>query len=188
MGGYFALIGSSLKNKPLYIEQKFSLEDIDLIDNLMITGLRFEYDLFDSMMQLDKYAFSIEKCKCIVDFLLLIRRNFLREAHFKEKLFGRSFENMDCPSLTRCFAPVITSSLTFKDDFVFVGRIANDIPFSRLHYDYIYDYMRLVVTVIPHCKLSRIQLIIKAVTSCSTHKIDQQETDGQNSKIRQSRS
>ena len=29
---------------------------------------------------------------------------------------------------------------------------------------------------------------IKAVTSCSTHKIDQQETDGQNSKIRQSRS
>ena len=30
--------------------------------------------------------------------------------------------------------------------------------------------------------------IIKAVTSCSTHKIDQQETDGKNSKIRQSRS
>ena len=29
---------------------------------------------------------------------------------------------------------------------------------------------------------------IKAVTSCSTHKTDQQETDGQNSKIRQSRS
>ena len=29
---------------------------------------------------------------------------------------------------------------------------------------------------------------IKAVTSCSTHKIDQQETDGKNSKIRQSRS
>ena len=25
---------------------------------------------------------------------------------------------------------------------------------------------------------------IKAVTSCSTHKIDQQETDGKNSKIR----
>ena len=31
-------------------------------------------------------------------------------------------------------------------------------------------------------------VVIKAVTSCSTHKIDQQETDGKNSKIRQSRS
>ena len=34
-------------------------------------------------------------------------------------------------------------------------------------------------------KSERIQ--IKTVTSCSTHRIDQQETDAQNSKIRQSK-
>ena len=43
-----------------------------------------------------------------------------------------------------------------------------------------------------HCKFHQNEIVfkgqIKAVTSCSTHKIDQQETDGKNSKIRQSRS
>ena len=137
----------------------------------MINGLIFEYGLFDSMIQLDKYTFSIEKCECIIDFLLLSRRNFLIEAHLKKKLFGRSFENMDCPSLTGCFACRITLSQTFNDDFVFVSRIANNILFSHLHY----DYMRLVDTVIPPCELSRIRLMMmsfihKEIMTCGDFK------------------
>ena len=45
-----------------------------------------------------------------------------------------------------------------------------------------------IVSDFVFCGELNLLLQIKAVTSCSTHKTDQQETDGQNSKIRQSRS
>ena len=45
MGAYFSLIGQS--NKPLYKEQSFSPEDADLIDELMINGVRMDNDFFN---------------------------------------------------------------------------------------------------------------------------------------------
>ena len=44
MGGYFSLIGQC--NKPLYKEQSFLPEDADLIDELMINGVKMDNDFF----------------------------------------------------------------------------------------------------------------------------------------------
>ena len=58
MGGYFSLIGQS--NKPLYKEQSFLPEDANLIDELMINGVRIDNDFFNDIVRLEEYAFNIE--------------------------------------------------------------------------------------------------------------------------------
>ena len=58
VGGYFSLIGQS--NKPLYKEQRFSPEDVDLIDELMINGVRMDNDFFNDIVHLEEYAFNVE--------------------------------------------------------------------------------------------------------------------------------
>ena len=79
MGGYFALIGSTGK-KPLYKEQMFYVEDIDLIDHLMINGVSVEHDSLESLIRLEENAFSVEKCDDMVDFLLLSKMDFEEES------------------------------------------------------------------------------------------------------------
>ena len=84
-------------------------------------------------------------------------------------MFGRVFKNHDCPELTKIFLNAITLSQTFNDDFTFVrGGDENVVPLGKRQ-----TKMERWLQVNPAC-----ELIIKAVTSCSTHKIDQQETDG----------
>ena len=57
---------------------------------------------------------------CILDFIMLIKMDFTQEAYIKRRLFGRQFENMACPSLTKCYMRCITIGQTFSDTFSFV--------------------------------------------------------------------
>ena len=120
MGGYLSLTGQS--NKPLYKEQSFPPEDANLIDELMINGVRMDNDFFNDIVRLEEYAFNVERCNDMTEFLLLTKMDFTTESSIKSRLFGRQFENMDCPDLTKCYLRAITLSQTFNDDFVFVGK------------------------------------------------------------------
>ena len=153
MGGHFSLIGQS--NKPLYKEQSSSPQDADLIDEVMINSVRIDNDFFNDIVCLEEYAFNIELCNEMNEFLLLTKMDFMKESSIKARLFGRQFENMDCPDLTKCYLRAITLSQTFNNNFVFVGKTKN-IPCTRLHA----DKGHAINTTIPLCELSKICLMM----------------------------
>ena len=65
--------------------------------------------------------------RAVMCLLLLTKMDFMKESSIKSRLFGRQFENMDCPDLTKCYLRAITLSQMFNDDFMFVGK-TKDIP------------------------------------------------------------
>ena len=72
---------------------------------------------------------SIEDfCKCFLNDKL---KGYTLIAHnskgYDSQLFGRNFENADCPDLTKCHLRTMTLSQTFNDDFVFVGKSVSSI-------------------------------------------------------------
>ena len=97
----------------------------------MINGLDPEHQSFTYIVHLDDYSFSVKKCGNIVYFLKLTKRDFSKEYSIKGRIFGKSFENIDCLSLTQCYAHAITLGQTFNDDFVFVGKVEDEIPIGR---------------------------------------------------------
>ena len=114
------MIGQS--NKPLYKEQSFSPQDANLIDEVMINSVRMDNDFFNDIVCLEEYAFNIELCNEMNEFLLLTKMDFMKESSIKARLFGRQSENMDCPDLTKCYLRAITLSQTFNNNFVFVEK------------------------------------------------------------------
>ena len=94
----------------------------------MINGLDPEYQSFTHIVHLDDYSFSVKKCGNIAYFLILTKRDFSKEYSIKERIFGKSFENIDCLSLTQCYTRAITLGQTFNDDFVLVGKVEDEIP------------------------------------------------------------
>ena len=46
--------------------------------------------------------------------------DFPQEVYIKRRLFGRQFENMACPSLTKCYMRCITIGQTFSNMFSFI--------------------------------------------------------------------
>ena len=127
----------------------------------MINGVTINFDHFNDLERLENYAFSIEKCDNMRDLLLLMKMDFEKECDIKEYLFGKSFENLDCPKLTSCFLRSITLSQTFNDDFTFVGR-TGEIPCSKLWG----DVSRPVKEVLPPCLLAKLHL---AMTSSKSY-------------------
>ena len=148
MGRYCFLIGKCSK-RPLCLEQKLYPSDSECINKLMINGVIINSDCFNDLERLENYVFSIEKCDNMPDLLLLTKMDFEKECDIKEYLFGKSFENLDCPKLTSCFLRSITLSQTFNDDFTFVGR-TGEIPCSKLWG----DVSRPVKEVLPPCVLA----------------------------------
>ena len=135
MGGCFALIGKDSKRKPLYKQQKFYLEDIELSEVLTINQnhvksyYKQEKELVEKM---NTYGCSIEKCNNIIDILLLSKHDFEREKSSKLKMFGKKFENHDSPELTRCYLRAITLGQTFNNDFVFCWKRHQPHPIGSL--------------------------------------------------------
>ena len=82
-----------------------------------------------------------------------MKMDFEKERDIKEYLFGKSFENLDCPKLTSCFLRSITLSQTFNGDFTFVGR-TGEIPCSKLWR----DVGRPVKQVLLLCVLAKLRL------------------------------
>ena len=60
---------------------------------------------------------------------MLTKHDFIRESDIKKKMFGKCFENHDCPELTRHFLNAITLGQTFMDGFSFIR--GSSIPLGR---------------------------------------------------------
>ena len=58
---------------------------------------------FNDIVHLEEYAFNVEQCNNMNEFLLLTKMDFTKESSIKSRLFGRQFENKDCPNLTKCY-------------------------------------------------------------------------------------
>ena len=153
MGGHCFLLGHS--NKPLYKEQCISPYDANVVDELMINGMRMEYDFFNNVVQLEEYAFSVKRCNNMNKFLLLSKLDFNKESSIKNKLFGHDFKNEECPDLTKCHLRTISLSQTFNDDFVFVEKSV-DIPHDHLHN----NNGRTINEQVPPCELMCIRLMM----------------------------
>ena len=97
-----------------------TVDDVDHVDEIQINGLGFDYEYPKSLVHLDEFAFNVERCKNVDEFLILTKLDFEQEHYIKRRLFGKEFENMDCPILTRNYLHSVTLGHTFNDDFVFM--------------------------------------------------------------------
>ena len=80
--------------------------------------------------KLAEYAFNVENCSSLCYFVLLTKMDCSQERYIKRRLFGKSFENMECPSLMKCYMRCITIGQTFSDTFSFVDLEKCHIPCS----------------------------------------------------------
>ena len=152
MGGCFALIGKE-RESPLHKEQKLYLEEIELVEVMMISHncIPFYYNLTKELVKkMNTYACFVEKCNSMID--------FRREKMLKPNMFGKDFENHDCPEFTRCFLNAITLSQTFNDDFIFTKGDQGFIPLGRWQTS-MYGY-RKPRNIIPPCEMIRLRLIM----------------------------
>ena len=96
---------------------KMSMKDVEFVQEVQINSGASHDETFN---ELHTKSFNTEKCRNILDFITLIKMDFPEEAYIKRRLFGRRFENMACPSLTKCYMRCITIGQTFSDTFSFI--------------------------------------------------------------------
>ena len=85
--------------------------------------------------------------------------DFSQERYIKQRLFGKSFENMECPSLTKCYMRCITIGQTFSDTFSFVDLEKCYIPCSFFQEG---DLWRLINKGVAPCLLSKMHHLMTA--------------------------
>ena len=71
-------------------------------------------------------------------------------------MFGKKFENHDCPELTRSFLNAITLGQTFNDNFIFVRSDRHDIPMGRWQT----GTFRKPRAIIAPCEMVKLRLIM----------------------------
>ena len=92
-------------------------------------------------------ACTIERCKNMVDFLLITRNEFTGiDARQKESIFGKSFDNIDCPSVVNVCFRCCTLGQTFNDNFSLTRQRKT--------------LSTIVSKVIPPCTLSKVHLMM----------------------------
>ena len=120
---YLQLMGGNLflwkRNGKVSMMESFKMlmKDVEFVQEVQINSGASHGETFN---ELSTKSFNTEKCRNILDFITLIKMDFPQEAHIKRRLFGRQFENMACPSLTKCYMRCITIGQTFSDTFSFV--------------------------------------------------------------------
>ena len=157
MGGYCFLKTKNGK-RSLMEEVSLTMDDIDHVDEVQINGLQIGYEYFKNMLKLDSFAFNMECCQNVKDFLILTKLDFEQERYIKRILYGKEFENMDCPVVTKNYLRSITLSQMFKDEFTFVGMDLKYIPCSSKHS----EKRHSLNMVVPPCKLAKMRLIMTA--------------------------
>ena len=92
MGGYCFL---KTKNGKRSLMEKVSLtmDDINHVDEIQINGLDIGYKYFKNVLKLDSFAFNVERCQNIKDFLILTKLDFEQECYVRRILYGKEFEN-----------------------------------------------------------------------------------------------
>ena len=96
---------------------KMLMKDVEFVQEVQINSGASHNE---TLNELSTKSFNIEKCRNKLDFTTLIKMDFPQEAYIKRRLFGRRFENMACPSLTKCYMRCITIGQTFNDTFSFI--------------------------------------------------------------------
>ena len=102
---YLQLMGGNLflrkRNSKLSMMESFKMimKDVEFVQEVQINSGASHTETFN---ELSTKSFNTEKCRNILDFITLIKLDFPQEVYIKRRLFGRWFENMTCPSLTKC--------------------------------------------------------------------------------------
>ena len=96
---------------------KMLMKDVEFVQEVQINNGASHDETFN---ELSTKSFNTEKCRNILDFIMLIKMDFPQEVYIKRRLFGRQFENMACPSLTKCYMRFIMIGQTFSDTFSFI--------------------------------------------------------------------
>ena len=135
-----------------------TIDEVDHVDEIQINGLHLDYEYFKTALGLDDFAFNVEHCKNLTEFLVLTKMDFEQECYIKKRMYGKEFENMDCPSLVRNYLHAVTLLHMFNDDFTFVDLNLGYILCSSMH-----GKGRLSLNqVVPPCKLAKIRLMMMA--------------------------
>ena len=90
---------------------------------------------------------------------MLIKMDFPQEVYIKRRLFGRQFENMACPSLTKCYMRCITIGQTFSDTFSFVELEKSYIPCTSFKDGHV---RRLINKCVKPCVLTMMRHVMMA--------------------------
>ena len=85
--------------------------------------------------------------------------DFPQEVYIKRRLFGRWFENMACPSLTKCYMRCITIGQTFSDTFSFVELEKSYIPCTSFKDGHV---RRLINKCVKPCVLTMMRHVMMA--------------------------
>ena len=123
-GGFFSLLSKG-NSRPMWSIDSSSVTDADTIDAYMANSRYIHRQHVDFTMEKRGKCFGLEFCNCLTDFLILTRDEFSRD-NSKERLFGKRFLNVDCPSVIRTCFRCITLGQTFNDDFTMDLRAEND--------------------------------------------------------------
>ena len=120
---YLQLMGGNLflrkRNSKLSMMESFKMlmKDAEFVQEVQINSGASHDETFN---ELSTKSFNTEKCRNILDFITLIKMDFPQEVYIKRRLFGGRFENMACPSLTKCYMRCIMIGQSFSDTFSFI--------------------------------------------------------------------
>ena len=152
---YLQLMGGNLflrkRNGKVSMMESFkmSMNDVEFVQEVQINSASNENN--ETLNELSTKSFNTEKCRNILDFITLIKMDFPQEAYIKRKLFGRRFENMACPSLTKCYVRCITTGQTFSNMFSFIELEKSYIPCTSFKDGHI---RRLINKCVKPCALT----------------------------------
>ena len=159
---YLQLMGGNLflrkRNSKLSMMESFKMimKDVEFVQEVQINSGASHAETFN---ELSTKSFNTEKCRNILDFITLIKMDFPQEVYIKRRLFGRQFENMACPSLTKCYMRCITIGQTFSDTFSFVELEKSYIPCTSFKDSHV---RRLINKCVKPCVLTMMRHVMMA--------------------------
>ena len=159
---YLQLMGGNLflrkKNGKVSMMESFkmSMKDVEFVQEVQINSGASHDETFN---ELHTKSFNTEKCRNILDFITLIKMDFPQEAYIKRRLLGRRFENMACPSLTKCYMRCITIGQTFRDTFSFIELEKCYIPCTSFKDSHV---RRLINKCVKPCMLTMMRHVMMA--------------------------
>ena len=154
--GCYCFLKTKKGKKSLMESVKLTMDEVDHVDEVQINGVHFDYKYFRSILHLDDFAFNVERCKNISEFLVLTKKDFEQEQYIKTRLYGKEFENMDCPNLVKNYLRGVMLSHTFNDDFTFVDFNSTCIPCSWMHS----EKRRSLNKVVSQCEMAKMHLVM----------------------------
>ena len=154
LGGLFSLV-SREDGRMMHEKRDFKCKDAVLVDTIMTNDAIV--DGFNGRITKHHWRFrhnklledacTIERCKNMMDFLLITRNEFTGiDAQQKESIFGKSFDNIDCPSVVNVCFRCCTLGQMFNDNFSLTRQRKTS--------------STIVSKVIPPCTLSKVCLMM----------------------------